>query len=55
MVRMLYCGTVGKPDGNGEHKPHPKATGASSLLENRWRERWREHQGPKLSQRNNNG
>jgi hypothetical protein len=33
MVRMKYRGTVGKPDGNRENKPHPKATGASSLLE----------------------
>ncbi len=33
MVRMKYCGTVGKPDGNREDKSHPKATGASSLLE----------------------
>ena len=33
MERVKYCGTVGKPGGNRENKPHPKAMGASSLLE----------------------
>jgi hypothetical protein len=33
MERVKYCGTVGKPGGNRENKPHPKALGASSLLE----------------------
>ena len=37
MERVKYCGTVGKPGGNRENKPHPKAMGASSLLE---RESW---------------
>ena len=35
MVRLKYCGTVGKPGGNRENKPQPTTMGASSLLENR--------------------
>jgi len=33
MERMKYRGTAGKPGGNRENKPQPKAMGASSLLE----------------------
>jgi hypothetical protein len=34
LVWMKSCGTVGKPDGNRENKPHPVAREVSRLLEN---------------------
>jgi hypothetical protein len=33
MARMKYRGTAGKPGGNRENKPHPKALGVSWILE----------------------
>jgi hypothetical protein len=32
-VWLKYCGTVGKPDGNGENKLWPAATEGPSLLD----------------------
>jgi hypothetical protein len=34
-VRLRWCGTVGKPGGNGEHKHRPTASEETDLLDSK--------------------